>query len=78
MIRLLFLTPEKVLFDGECESIIVPGEAGFFEILSFHKDLLSRILPGIITVNKTDNFSVRRGIIKVERNTAMIIAEMAH
>ncbi len=78
MIRLLFLTPRKVLFDGECESIIVPGEAGFFEVLSYHKDLLSRVLPGVITINKTDNFSVRRGIVKIERNTAIIIAELAH
>jgi F-type H+-transporting ATPase subunit epsilon len=77
MIRLLFLTPQKVLFDGECESIIVPGEAGFFEILPYHQNLLSRILPGVITLNNTDSFSIKRGIIKMERNTAMIVAELA-
>lgn len=78
MIDLLLLTPQKVLFQGQCKSVVVPGEAGFFEVLPYHKDLLSRILPGVITVNGVDNFFIKRGIIKIERNAAVIIVELAH
>lgn len=78
MIRALIISPQKVLFDGDCSSIIVPGEEGECEILSFHKDFLSRLLPGIITVDRRDEFAIRRGIVKVERNAVIIIAELQH
>ncbi|MBN3039864.1 MAG: F0F1 ATP synthase subunit epsilon [Candidatus Omnitrophica bacterium] len=78
MINVLFLTPQRVLFEGQCKSIILPGEEGMLEVLSFHKDFLSRLLPGIVEIDSDLRFAIRRGIVKIERNTAIIIAESMH
>ena len=72
------LTPQKVLFEGQCKSIILPGEEGTLEILSFHKDLFSRLLPGTVTIDNDEHFAIRRGIVKVERNTVVVIVEQEH
>ena len=78
MIKALFLTPKEVLFEGYCQSIILPGENGTLEILSYHKNFLSRLLAGLIRIDNNDPYAIRRGIVKVERNTVVIIAELAH
>ena len=78
MISLLFITPQRVVFEGHAKSIIVPGEEGVFEVLSYHKDCFSRLLPGSVIIDNKDEYPIRRGIIKVERNTAIVVAEQAH
>ncbi|MBU2101742.1 hypothetical protein KKH05_03455, partial [Patescibacteria group bacterium] len=52
MLEVVVSTAEKILFEGKAESIILPGEQGVLEILSFHKPLLSRLIGGRIVVDK--------------------------
>ena len=68
------LNPQEALFEGKARSVIVPGEQGVFEVLPFHKSILSRLLSGVIFVDDR-HFSVRRGIIKVDQNKVTIIVE---
>lgn len=75
MFEVIFLTPQKVLFEGQSESIILPGEKGTFEVMSFHKDLLTRLLRGWVIIDKREKIPIQRGVVKIERNTVTIIAE---
>ena len=68
------LSPEEIIFEGKARSIVVPGEEGVFEILPFHKRILSRLLSGTILIDDK-NFPVNRGIIKVNQNKVTIIVE---
>ena len=68
------MNPQGVLFEGKANSIIVPGEQGTFEVMPFHKRILSRLLSGIIFVDDK-NFPVNRGIIKVDQGKVTIIVE---
>lgn len=73
-VEVLILSQRKVLFEGQAKSVILPGEEGVFEVLPFHKTLLSRLVKGNIQVdNKT--IPIKRGIIKVYENKVDIIAE---
>lgn len=74
MLDVYIYTPQKILFEGQAKSVILPGEQGDFEILNFHKNILSRIISGIIFVDEK-GFYVRRGVVKVELNTIVIVAE---
>ena len=74
LIDVSVLDPQEVLFEGKAKSIIVPGEAGVFEILPFHKRVISRLLSGIIFVDDR-SFSIRRGIIKVDLKKVTIVIE---
>jgi F0F1-type ATP synthase epsilon subunit len=70
----LVLNPREIVFEGKASSIIVPGEEGVFEVISFHKRILSRLLCGNVFVDDK-NYRIRRGIIKVDQNKVTIIIE---
>lgn len=73
-LNVLIATPERVLYEGEAESVILPGENGVFEILPYHKNLLSRLLGGKIFVNGQP-LLIRRGVAKVGDNNVTVIIE---
>ena len=72
--NVLAVTPKEVVFQGEAHSVILPGEQGTFEILPFHKHLVSRLIKGEVHING-NTFSILRGIAKVEKNDVTIIME---
>jgi F-type H+-transporting ATPase subunit epsilon len=70
----LLLSPTEVIFEGKAKSIILPGEQGVFEILPFHKRLLSRLISGTLVIDDR-NFFIKRGVVKVNQNSVAIIVE---
>ncbi len=68
------LNPKEIIFEGKAKSVVVPGEEGVFEILPFHKRILSRLLSGVVLIDEK-NFPINRGIIKVNRDRVTIIVE---
>jgi F-type H+-transporting ATPase subunit epsilon len=74
LLDVVVMNPRDILFEGKAKSVIVPGEQGTFEIMPFHKRILSRLVSGRIYVDES-SFSIYRGIIKVNQNTVTIVAE---
>ena len=70
------LSPTQVIFEGKARNMIVPGEQGVFEVLPFHKRILSRLLAGTMLIEER-SFLMRRGIIKVNQNRVTVIMEEA-
>ena len=68
------LNPKEIIFEGKAKSVVVPGEEGVFEILPFHKRILSRLLSGTVLIDEK-NFPIDRGIIKVNQDKVTIIVE---
>jgi len=68
------LTPQKIIFNGRATSVIIPGEQGEFEVLPFHKRLLSRLISGMLYIDE-QSFSVQRGIVTVNQNKVTIMVE---
>lgn len=76
------VTPEKLLFSGPVESVVVPGSEGDFEVLSQHAPVMSTIRPGIVVVKETAGGSsrhlfVRGGFADVNPQGLTILAEQA-
>ena len=67
-------TPAQVIYEGKAERIVLPGEHGVFEALSFHKPLLSRLISGNLIVDKRV-FPICRGVVGINHNRATIIVE---
>lgn len=70
------LSPTQVIFEGKAKNMVVPGEQGVFEVLPFHKRILSRLLAGTMLIEGR-GFPMRRGIIKVNQNRVTVIMEEA-
>jgi F-type H+-transporting ATPase subunit epsilon len=68
------LNPREIIFEGEAKSLIVPGEQGVFELLSFHKRILSRLISGTLVLDGQSIY-IKRGVIKVNQNKVTILVE---
>ncbi len=68
------LSPQRVIFQGSAKSLILPGESGVFEVLPFHKRLLSRLLSGVVFIDQK-HFPIKRGAVQVNQNRVIIIVD---
>lgn len=77
MIHLEIITPDTTLFEGEVNSVKLPGTGGSFETLSNHAAVISSLEKGTIVV-KTDagnqEFEVTGGIVEVLDNKIKVLA----
>ena len=77
--NLEIITPEKQLFNGEVTSVKFPGTTGEFEILNNHAPIISTLSEGEIRVitanNNTEKFSINGGVIEMQNNKIIVLAE---
>lgn len=50
-LKLQIITPEYVIFDGEVDSVIVPGKGGQFQMLENHAAIVSTLETGRIEIH---------------------------
>ncbi len=74
MLDVVIFSPEKQIFQGKANSVIFPGESGVFEVLSYHKPILSRLIGGNIVIDEK-KFAIRCGIVGVNHNKATVVVE---
>lgn len=79
--KLSIVSPERILFEDEVVSLMVPGGEGYLGILSHHAPLISTLKVGEIKFRDTDNKEVwmatSGGFIEVSDNKATILADTA-
>ena len=46
------VSPERLLFTGDVESVVVPGSEGELTVMKDHAPLMTTLKPGIVTVNE--------------------------
>ena len=76
LLDVFVLSPNRVIYKGRAKSVVIPGEQGVFEVLPFHKRILSRLISGTLFIDE-QKVPIQRGIIKVAQNSVTIIAEEA-
>lgn len=72
------ISPEKILYKGEVDSLVVPGSEGFFGILPNHAPLVATLGIGVLEIRKGEklkNISVEGGFIEVKDNTVSILTD---
>ena len=74
MLELMIFTETDILFKGQAKSVIFPGEMGVFEVLPFHKRMISRLIKGNIDVDGR-LFPIFRGIMKIDKNQVHVVVE---
>ena len=73
------VSPERLLFTGEVESVVVPGSEGELTVLKDHAPLMTTLKPGIVTVTeaggRAQRLFVRGGFADVAPTGLTILAE---
>jgi F0F1-type ATP synthase epsilon subunit len=74
MLDVQLISTEEIVFEGRANSLVFPGENGVFEIMPYHKPLVSRLVAGNVVIDGR-LYPIRRGLVGVNRNKATIIVE---
>ena len=73
------ITPEKKVFQGEVNSVQLPGTNGKFEILNNHAPIISTLVKGHVRViddnNNVELFEINGGVIEMQNNKIIVLAE---
>ena len=80
MLKLKIVSPEKVFYEGEIESIVVPGTLGRFEVLVGHAPIISSLEKGSVEYTTTDGektpFDILGGFVEVQKDVISLCVEI--
>lgn len=74
------VSPEKMLFTGDVESVVVPGADGEFQVMAGHAPVMTTVSAGVLKVNgggAPARVFVRGGFADVSAAGLTILAEQA-
>lgn len=79
MLQLKIVSPEKVVFQGEVVSVLVPGTLGSFEILNDHAPIISSLEEGKVeytTLEDKNVMNIRGGFVECKKNEVSLCVEV--
>jgi F-type H+-transporting ATPase subunit epsilon len=79
--KLEIITPDKKIFEGDVNSIRVPGKKGSFQVLKDHAPIISTLENGTVIIvdqeGKEIRYEINGGVIEVKHNRIILLAESA-
>lgn len=79
--RLHIFAADRVFFEGDCVSLIVPTNQGQYGVQAHHSNMIAALVPGMLTYRlpegESHNAAVSTGMIKVEANDVLVLVDAA-
>jgi F-type H+-transporting ATPase subunit epsilon len=73
------ITPSKIVFKGNIESVTIPGVEGSFQVLKNHAPLISIFEIGLVKIkvdaNTAKYFATGGGTVEVLNNNVLVLAD---
>ena len=74
-LTLRIISPERIVFVGEVESVTVPGTMGEFQVLPNHAPLISSLDPGKVVYDTNEGrmeIGISGGFAEVQNNNVSL------
>jgi F-type H+-transporting ATPase subunit epsilon len=75
------VSPDRMLFNGPAQSVLVPGSEGDFLVLSEHAPVMTSMRPGVVGINDAQGkhlrVFVRGGFADASKKGLILLAETA-
>ena len=71
------ITPDKTIFSGKADLVVVPGSDGQIGILDNHAPLVSSMQKGQVKVRQGNDdqfFDIEGGVVEVLKNQVIVLA----
>ncbi len=78
MVNLKVILPSGIKLEQECSSVTIPGLDGDFAVLEGHTSFMSKIRPGIMTVENGGNeglYAMHDGFVTVEDDMVILVCD---
>lgn len=79
MLKLKIVSPESIPYNGEVESVKVPGILGNFEILNNHAPIISALQKGVVEYTTAEGkfqLEINGGFVEVQKNKVSLCVEV--
>ena len=79
MLRLRIIAPDRLVFEGDVESVSLPGTVGAFTVLNNHAPIITSLEKGKILYkneNGANEVAVKSGFAEVKDNVLSICVEL--
>lgn len=64
-----------MIFEGEAESVFLPGDRGEFELMDHHVPIVSLLTAGQVVLDWKQTVPIKNGMVKFDRNECVILVE---
>lgn len=78
-LNLKIVSPEKMVYEGKVERVLVPGTMGAFEILNDHAPIISTLQKGTVeygSAGSKKQLNIISGFVEVQKNKVTICVEI--
>jgi F-type H+-transporting ATPase subunit epsilon len=79
--RFELVSPDKLMFSGQAEAVLVPGSEGDFVVLKDHAPVMASLRPGVVAYEDAQGrhtrIFVRGGFADVSASGLILLAETA-
>jgi F-type H+-transporting ATPase subunit epsilon len=78
ILSLTIISPDRILYQGQAASVILPGVVGYFGVLPGHATLVSQLDFGIISLHtgsKEYKIAIDGGFCEVKDNEIRVLTE---
>jgi F-type H+-transporting ATPase subunit epsilon len=78
--QLEIVTPEKIIYQGEVDEIVVTTADGEIAVLPHHVNLFTKVLPGELTMKiggKEQFLAITGGFLEISDNKISLLADYA-
>jgi len=79
-IRLDIITPEKIIYSDDVQTVVAPGIEGDLGILPNHTPLITTLRPGALMIRKDGeelHLAIFGGFLEVRPNRVIVLADAA-
>lgn len=73
--RCVVMSPRKLIFERNVESLFLTGDSGEYELLAYHYPLLGVLKKSDIVIDWKERIPVEGGVIKFFANECIIMVE---
>ena len=76
--NLEIISPEKIIYNGEVDSITLPGVMGLFTILNHHAPIISVLKNGVVTYKVGEDekkIEINSGFVEAKQNIVSVCIE---
>lgn len=78
--QLEVVTPEKVVYSDQVESVIMPGWSGYMGVMVNHTPYITGIQTGTVTVKKEgteEKLAVTKGFVMIQPDRTILLVDTA-
>jgi F-type H+-transporting ATPase subunit epsilon len=77
--QLSLISPEGIIFSGEADMIVIPGDKGDFGVLNRHAPFMTMLRQGTVALyekgQKNQTFQISGGFCEVTPDNCIILAD---